>query len=142
MTTSATPTRLVSIGLHGPILQLLSAATLDERSGDTELTDAGFRLAEFPNTGACLLVRPTGIVPKWCAAWESMAYRVDAHRINTGVRFDQGGEAFSIVVELGERFPGQKLWTRHDNVEAFSVSAIQGGKGSPDDLPPFLPFRD
>lgn len=75
-------------------VEVLPAEVLARDTVTTELVDAGWRLAEFPNTGCRVLVRPTGFT-RHLAAWSAEVQLVDVHDVETGV--EQG----AVVAQLG-----------------------------------------
>jgi len=88
-------------------VRVLHVSELERGTVVSDLADAGWRLAEFDNTGYRVLVRRTG-ERRWLAAWKCHVDLVDVHEVDTGVAevTVDGEDTFSLVVELGAKRPG------------------------------------
>jgi hypothetical protein len=63
-------------------LEILPAFYLDADTPDQTLTAAGWRYAEWRNTGARILVRPTGTT-RFLAAWNTTIETYEARTVET-----------------------------------------------------------
>jgi len=63
-------------------LEILPAFYLDADTPDDSLTAAGWRYAEWMNTGARILVRPTGTT-RFLVAWNTTIATYDARTVET-----------------------------------------------------------
>jgi len=98
--------QLVDIGtLAKPIfVKVQHRSDLDLQCVDTELTDAGWRLAEFDGGFSSVLVRLTD-KHSFLRGWGSTVAEVEIMGIFTGTRFwvdSDGEDKFAIVTEQGE----------------------------------------
>ncbi len=87
-----------SLNSSHPPLTLLPAFYLDEDSLSTDLTDRGFRYAEFPNTKARVLVLPKRN-RRFLKAWDTYVTDFDVYEVETGVKDG------AIVTVLGKKHP-------------------------------------
>ena len=63
-------------------LEILPAFALDADTPDKTLTAAGWRYAEWMNTGARILVRPTGTT-RFSVAWNTTITTYEARAVDT-----------------------------------------------------------
>tara|TARA_R110000744_G_scaffold88750_2_gene172854 strand:- start:894 stop:1292 length:399 start_codon:yes stop_codon:yes gene_type:complete len=73
-------------------------SALDSDSLDPSIADAGWRIAEFPNTKYRILVRPTTDR----RIGNSSAFNVECRTIDNGVRFDEDNDTFAICAVMGD----------------------------------------
>ena len=104
-------------------LSVLCAPTLEDLCLDTELTDQGWRIAEYFNTGLKILVRPvsspdlkTATGRRWLKTWQCHIVALEAREIDTGVKYSPEVTRFTLVVKLGQPIKGRRFWTRDENI--------------------------
>lgn len=71
----------------GPLLDLLPSFHLNNDTPDTSLVDAGWRYAQFGNTGARVLVRCKG-TRRWLHAWGNFITDFEVRHVDTVVDSD------------------------------------------------------
>jgi len=102
MTSSLKPASLVaySTSPEAPLFRVLPAVYLDDDSLSTDLSGAGWRLAESYNeTGQRILVRPAG-EPRWQVRWGLTVVPVEVREVETLVTDTADG--FALVAGLGQ----------------------------------------
>ena len=95
LTTSAAPSAAT--------LQILPAFYLDADTPDNSLTADGWRYAEWMNTGARILVRPTGTT-RFLVAWNTTIATYESRTVETVA--DAAGH---IWAAMGEKRTGRPL---------------------------------
>lgn len=110
---------MYNLNKHG--LSVLPAPTLEDLCLGTELTDAGWRIAEYFNTGLKILVRPTNPQPggwpsRWLKAWGCYIVDLEAREIDTGVQYSPEVTRFTLVAKLGQPIKGRRFWTRDEQI--------------------------
>ena len=101
-------------GPDGVMVELLHRDCLDKDTLDTTLTDAGWRYAEFFNTGYRVLVRIKHypeVNRRWLAAWRECVTDFEVREVDTA--FKDG----AIVADLGA-FRNLRLYALADKVWA------------------------
>ncbi len=88
-----------TIGNAKHFAKVLDRTVLDGETLSTDLGDAGWRLAEFPDTGYRVLVRPTTDR----RIGNLLAVNVECHTIDTGVALDEDRDTFAIVTVMGAK---------------------------------------
>lgn len=119
MTNTETPTRQLKTGqlvatsaTSTVYATVLAPDALDRLTGTSELSDAGWRLAELPNTGWSVLVRLDGET-RWLASWETMVATVETRDVATvGGWLPDGTPA--VLAALGDRQGGRRRFVRLD----------------------------
>jgi broad specificity phosphatase PhoE len=99
-------------GPDGVLLSLLPQSELQRDTVDSTLVDAGWRYAEFQNTGHRVLVRSKHYPEfnrRWLAAWSECVTDFEVREVDTVAR---GG---AIVADLGA-FRNLKLYGLADKV--------------------------
>lgn len=86
----------------GPFLDLLPSFHLNVDTPDTSLVDAGWRYAQFSNTGARVLVRSKRN-RRWLKAWSNYVTDFEVHHVDTvadsdGVIWAAKGEPHHITL--------------------------------------------
>jgi hypothetical protein len=87
---------------HPKDVVVLAKEALDALCIDTELSDAGWRLVQFSNTGFNQLARRTGR-SRWLAAWERTVDVVEVHDIDTIAIADSRAPQGAVVAALGAK---------------------------------------
>lgn len=80
----------------GILLSLLPSSRLDDDAGNSDLTAAGWRYAQFDTTGARVLVRSKGN-SRWLCAWGDLVTDFEVRHVET-VATNKG----VIVTAMGE----------------------------------------
>lgn len=120
--TSATGHRPVMHNLYKPGLSVLPASALEDLCFGTELADEGWRIAEYPNTGLTILVRPWRWIlrpangKRWLKAWGCYVTDLEAREIDTGVKYGPDITGFALVAKLGRPITRRRFWTRTENI--------------------------
>ena len=73
---------LTNKAAEGVSLDLLPSFHLNEDTPDTSLADAGWRYAQFMNTGARVLVRWKNN-RRWLSAWSNFVTDFEVHHVDT-----------------------------------------------------------
>ena len=103
-------------------LSVLPAPALEDMCLDTKLADQGWRIAEYPNTGLMILVRPWQwtLRPangrRWLKAWGCYVTDLEAREIDTGVQYGPDITGFALVAKLGRPITRRRFWTRTENI--------------------------
>jgi len=87
-TKSMTKYYLTTKATGGPTLSILPTTVTDSLTLSTELTAAGWRIAEYENTGLGVFVRPKvdhlgGYTSRWLGAWGLMVTDFEVRSIET-----------------------------------------------------------
>ncbi len=118
-TTSIKPGRLVAYNTSpmAPLFEVLPASVLDDDSLSTDLTEAGWRLAESYNkTGYRILVRVRpGGTPRWQARWAATVVPVEVREVETETA--DTAEGFALVAALGQPIKAANPLTRAENLD-------------------------
>jgi hypothetical protein len=114
--------RPVIFAIGKPGLQVLPKSYLDDLCLDTELTDAGWRVAEYLN-GLQIIVRPvsgpdlkTATGRRWLKTWQCYIVDLEARDLDQAVEYGGDIVGFALVAKLGQAITGRRFWTRDENI--------------------------
>jgi hypothetical protein len=120
---------LITSAMDAACLDILSPYELERECISTELVDAGWQIAEYPNTGYRILVRPKSTKysgqmngkfntegSRYLRGWNLFVIDLESREIDTGVEHDPKTDRPAIVAKVGKKTK-KRFYTRYENVD-------------------------